>query len=1214
MSTENSPQTLFRFVSLRNPNLSENSEKNLKFIFRPSKIEGYFDQVTSNTKDNRLSALIILANSFSKNSVKTLEELTRNENLAGLLKIGKYLSLEDEIPEKDLADAKNFYSNLKSDKETLQIIWDNLIYQFITQNNFYIKEAVSHILNAYHIGYVQTLDSDEELEKINGRDFIKVAHRAKIILSEFFFQEDIDISSKRTSDLMKSKNSNPQLLQPNLSKQESLYNQILDRENFDELKIELKSIENKASRNIDKDYQLAYEKYQKENAENIALYQNQLEVIQELEENKAPEEEIKKAYEELKRYEYPPFEYQLRKILNWTDLYSNLSEESFALFLENFTNAASIINKPIDYEKAKISIISDDEIEIDKSMVSITYNSYTEIYDEIDVKNQSLNQRILSDSRLPQLEFVNIGSVYVPVSEYNSASSPFLHLSYVLKATKPRSIFQTNTNNGYVTFQIQLENSSWNISYATLVAQTNLGTQNEDFSNLNVVNNTLTFPQLLKNKFKTISSLTINIFFSNGRESVLQLNNIAINQEVTGVLTLRSIKEDLPGITPTEPIPVSGNHFGIKRLGVAEYMKVVQTVHAYVPGEVSNIENVMASELRHKSINELTRTEETISTSKTQEIEKISDTTKTDRAEMQTEVAKELQKQQDFQAHANFSKNGVWKIDIGTAYATNNSQFTSNRQIVTKAQEITERAMERVQTKITEERILKIIQEVSLTNVHEFDNRGGLSDTRPQHITGVYRWVDKKMKNQIFNYGKRTMFEFMIPEPAKLHRLAYANSEITLKEPVDPRKAPAPYTMANANSATKALLEYWAGVYGINLTVLLPNSKQIIHNASGVPQTNNDFQELSSFQIPENYVAKNANFIGSSSRNRGGGSDGSRYSTLECSNLKGGFVGDSYRANVSFNKSVTGLNVTDNVEFKVTGHNVKNYTITATINCELSTDYINAWKLENFNAIINAYQTAYDEYKAEKTRFEAEQKANEDNQKEAQANFYRIIESDVLRHNCIAYLLQNYLNSKKLGDEFIYGGQMLNFKVNLSEDLDKYTATAKFLEQAFEWSIMDYTFYPYYWADRNMWQEMYLTESIDPLFRSFLQAGLARVIVTVKPGFEEAVQYFLTTGKVWLGGETPVIGDPLYVSIVQEMQESTGIPQGNYWITRIPTTLTILQDKSTGLPVTQPLPIFPEPNPENCENPEELETETIFRLDDVQMEASDKPTTLYPNA
>ncbi|MDR2205209.1 MAG: hypothetical protein LBE36_03505 [Flavobacteriaceae bacterium] len=115
---------------------------------------------------------------------------------------------------------------------------------------------------------------------------------------------------------------------------------------------------------------------------------------------------------------------------------------------------------------------------------------------------------------------------------------------------------------------------------------------------------------------------------------------------------------------------------------------------------------------------------------------------------------------------------------------------------------------------------------------------------------------------------------------------------------------------------------------------------------------------------------------------------------------------------------------------------------------------------------------------------------------------------------------------------------------------------------------------------------------------------MARVIVTVKPGFEDALNFFLSTGQIWNGGEVPVIGDPLYLSIVDELRQPTGIPQGKYWITKIPTTLTILQDKSTGLPVEQPLPIFPETNPENCENPLELEGESSFETRDITMDSA----------
>ena len=45
---------------------------------------------------------------------------------------------------------------------------------------------------------------------------------------------------------------------------------------------------------------------------------------------------------------------------------------------------------------------------------------------------------------------------------------------------------------------------------------------------------------------------------------------------------------------------------------------------------------------------------------------------------------------------------------------------------------------------------------------------------------------------------------------------------------------------------------------------------------------------------------------------------------------------------------------------------------------------------------------------------------------------------------------------------------------------------------------------------------------------------------------------------------------------------------------RITKKLTILQAKSVGLEVTLALPIFPLKDPENCDNPEELETVSPF--------------------
>ncbi len=71
-------------------------------------------------------------------------------------------------------------------------------------------------------------------------------------------------------------------------------------------------------------------------------------------------------------------------------------------------------------------------------------------------------------------------------------------------------------------------------------------------------------------------------------------------------------------------------------------------------------------------------------------------------------------------------------------------------------------------------------------------------------------------------------------------------------------------------------------------------------------------------------------------------------------------------------------------------------------------------------------------------------------------------------------------------------------------------------------------------------------------------------------------------------------------------------PQGKYWITRVPTSLTILQAKSVGLQVIDALPIFPETDVANCENPEELVFENKFTLQETaQLQGNSNPSTLF---
>ena len=129
----------------------------------------------------------------------------------------------------------------------------------------------------------------------------------------------------------------------------------------------------------------------------------------------------------------------------------------------------------------------------------------------------------------------------------------------------------------------------------------------------------------------------------------------------------------------------------------------------------------------------------------------------------------------------------------------------------------------------------------------------------------------------------------------------------------------------------------------------------------------------------------------------------------------------------------------------------------------------------------------------------------------------------------------------------------------------------RFMEEGFEWDQMQYIFYPYYWNQKDEWFKLALIEDPDYLFNLFLRAGAARVVVPVRPGFEEAFIYYLQSGQPWNGGSVPQVYDPLYLSIATEIAEADAQPVsevlvGQTWTLNIPTTLTKLRATPPTIP------------------------------------------------
>jgi Type II secretion system (T2SS), protein G len=102
----------------------------------------------------------------------------------------------------------------------------------------------------------------------------------------------------------------------------------------------------------------------------------------------------------------------------------------------------------------------------------------------------------------------------------------------------------------------------------------------------------------------------------------------------------------------------------------------------------------------------------------------------------------------------------------------------------------------------------------------------------------------------------------------------------------------------------------------------------------------------------------------------------------------------------------------------------------------------------------------------------------------------------------------------------------------------------KFVHQAIEWENLIYFLYPYFWGSETVGRDKLLFEHSDPEHERFLRAGYARIVLTVRPGFEESFTAMIETGS--LAGE---LSSP-YLPIAQEIANFArtnyaGIPPAN---------------------------------------------------------------------
>ena len=212
---------------------------------------------------------------------------------------------------------------------------------------------------------------------------------------------------------------------------------------------------------------------------------------------------------------------------------------------------------------------------------------------------------------------------------------------------------------------------------------------------------------------------------------------------------------------------------------------------------------------------------------------------------------------------------------------------------------------------------------------------------------------------------------------------------------------------------------------------------------------------------------------------------------------------------------------------------------------------------------MRAYEDQLAAYNAEIDKAAEAAAKEEDSVDSTHRTFNRTLEKREIQRLCIEMMTKPF--NIRVGRNFYTDGNCVP-SVNQTKSLETYASHVKFFEQAFDWENMSYLFYPYYWAAKCDWTELIQAEqAADPVFQAFLQCGMARVVVPVTPGFEDAVVYYMETGDIWNGGDLVLeTDDDLYLSIAEEIMEIEGFVEEE-WQSRVPTSLTIVQGDSVYL-------------------------------------------------
>jgi hypothetical protein len=578
---------------------------------------------------------------------------------------------------------------------------------------------------------------------------------------------------------------------------------------------------------------------------------------------------------------------------------------------------------------------------------------------------------------------------------------------------------------------------------------------------------------------------------------------------------------------------------------VVDLMIVRDSTKCYQPGDLSFIKNVLAGETLSTKHRRLEKTEEISETESERSRYSERDLQIDDKSALHSEindtVKSDLSIDAGVTANASWGKGVEYELTATSNFSFNKSKESSNKETRDYSKDVIDRAINKLEEKIrTAVKTTRLI-ETEETNEHGFSN-----DVGP-NVSGQYLYVNKLSRAQVYNYGKKAVIDLYLPEPASLFIKLLAG-KFEGVEPAAPKKidiTPAQITPDNYSALVTQ--------YGLKDVPDPPayhtRVEVMLEGEPGDPKGKNKKSGSHTFSFP---CAIPADYVGISmsvnqirlNYNEGGG--------VSISASLGPAGNNVFHEDGGSSMYSSPLpQIEGNHTISVHTWDVTNFTWLMTIECDLKAESKSQWQMEVYTKIeqvnqaeIEEYQTAMTKYLEEKAAFEEKEAALRLERYNKNPFINRETERTELKRMAISYISCQFYDQFNAMKNRV---QPCGFPEMDIQEAEEEGRIIQFFEQAFNWNLMTYIFYRYFWGRKCTWADKLKVESGDLIFQQFLAAGSAHVLVPIRDGFFDLVQYFLATGEIWgSGGMPPLPTDPHYVSMAQEIKEQ----KGNYYVDR----------------------------------------------------------------